>query len=154
MSAVASEIETLAPPAAPSREEMIQANVDPDTGLATDYLNHFNEMIMLLELLGDMPELVDDVLDWAPLSYRAHFERSALSGRHVAIAAYEAADPRIRAAFDAAIADLNGWLSAAQGRLRDAPADAVPRLAPGFAAETRPLLARADAVIHGDLSRA
>ncbi|MEO8318885.1 MAG: hypothetical protein ABI561_11235, partial [Bradyrhizobium sp.] len=32
------------------------ANINPRTGLATDYLNHFNEAIMLLEMVPDMPE--------------------------------------------------------------------------------------------------
>ncbi|MFD1333442.1 hypothetical protein ACFQ4O_15690 [Methylopila musalis] len=153
MSAVASELEPRLAPA-PSREEMIHANVDPDTGLATDYLNHFNEVIMLLELIGDMPELVEDVLVWTPLSYRAHFERSSLSGRHVAVAAYDAADPRLRAAFDAAVTDLDRWLVGVQDELRAAPAEAVPLLAPGFASGARPLLAKADAIIHGDLGGA
>ena len=31
------------------------ANINPRTGLATDYLNHFNEAIMLLEMIPDMP---------------------------------------------------------------------------------------------------
>ncbi|MDP3655070.1 MAG: hypothetical protein Q8R67_25705, partial [Rhodoferax sp.] len=30
------------------------ANINPRTGLATDYLNHFNEAIMLLEMVPDM----------------------------------------------------------------------------------------------------
>jgi len=41
------------------------------TGLATDYLNHFNEAIMLLEMIPDMPECAEDFLQWRPLSYRS-----------------------------------------------------------------------------------
>ena len=31
---------------------LADANINPVTGLATDYLNHFNEAIMLLEMLS------------------------------------------------------------------------------------------------------
>ena len=40
------------------------ANINPRTGLATDYLNHFNEAIMLLEMIPDMPECAEDFLLW------------------------------------------------------------------------------------------
>src|SRR5713226_3249565 len=40
------------------------ANINPRTGLATDYLNHFNEAIMLLEMVPDMPECAEDFLTW------------------------------------------------------------------------------------------
>jgi hypothetical protein len=52
------------------------ANINPRTGLATDYLNHFNEAIMLLEMIPDMPECAEDFLGWQPLSYREHFTAS------------------------------------------------------------------------------
>jgi len=31
-----------------SRESLVAANINPATGLATDYLNHFNEITMLI----------------------------------------------------------------------------------------------------------
>jgi len=49
------------------------ANINPQTGLATDYLNHFNEAIMLLEMIPDMVECAEDFLAWTPLSYAEHF---------------------------------------------------------------------------------
>src|SRR3954467_14695886 len=69
------------------------ANINPTTGLATDYLNHFNEAIMLLEMIPDMPDCFQDFLDWKPLSYREHFTASNFKARDLAITAYEAADP-------------------------------------------------------------
>jgi hypothetical protein len=76
------------------------ANINPRTGLATDYLNHFNEAIMLLEMVPDMPECAEDFLTWRPLSYAEHFWASNFKARDLAIAAYESADPKIRAEFD------------------------------------------------------
>ena len=57
---------------------LADANINPATGLATDYLNHFNEAIMLLEMPSSCPECRDDFLGWRPLSYREHFESCLL----------------------------------------------------------------------------
>ncbi|MBR0869164.1 hypothetical protein JQ633_02250 [Bradyrhizobium tropiciagri] len=75
-------------------------NINPRTGLATDYLNHFNEAIMLLEMIPDMPECASDFLEWRPLSYAEHFIASNFKARDLAIEAYEAANADIRAEFD------------------------------------------------------
>src|SRR3982074_2552648 len=80
--------------------ELRAANINPRTGLATDYLNHFNEAIMLLEMIPDMPGCAEDFLTWQPLSYREHFAASNFRARELAIAAYDSADPQIRGAFD------------------------------------------------------
>ena len=77
-------------------ERLRAANINPRTGLATDYLNHFNEAIMLLEMIPDMPECAEDFLGWHPLSYREHFIASNFKGRELAIEAYDAADPLTR----------------------------------------------------------
>ncbi|MBR0795635.1 hypothetical protein JQ615_09560 [Bradyrhizobium jicamae] len=76
------------------------ANINPRTGLATDYLNHFNEAIMLLEMVPDMPECASDFLEWTPLSYAEHFIASNFRARDLAIEAYQTADGQIRAEFD------------------------------------------------------
>ena len=72
------------------------ANINPRTGLATDYLNHFNEAVMLLEMIPDMPECAEDFLAWQPLSYAEHFTASNFKARDLAIEAYNTADARIR----------------------------------------------------------
>src|SRR5260221_607774 len=71
------------------------ANINPRTGLATDYLNHFNEAIMLLEMVPAMPECAEDFLGWQPRSYAEHFTASNFKARDLAISAYESADPHI-----------------------------------------------------------
>src|ERR1700745_2646105 len=73
------------------------ANINPRTGLATDYLNHFNEAIMLLEMIPDMPDCAEDFLLWCPLSYAEHFTASNFRARDLAIESYQAADAAIRA---------------------------------------------------------
>src|SRR5260221_14384991 len=88
------------PDAAARAAELKAANINPRTGLATDYLNHFNEAIMLLEMIPDMPECAEDFLTWTPLSYAEHFWASNFRARDLAIEAYEMADPKIRTEFD------------------------------------------------------
>src|SRR3546814_13782030 len=46
--------------------------INQNTLLATDYLNHFNEIIMLLEMLPSMPECYGDAAEWRPKRYAAH----------------------------------------------------------------------------------
>src|SRR5581483_11588517 len=76
------------------------ANINPKTGLATDYLNHFNEAIMLLEMIPAMPECAGDFLSWQPLTYAEHFVASNFRGRDLAISAYNEASDEVRVPFD------------------------------------------------------
>ena len=79
-------------PAGPVDESRVAqlraANINPRTGLATDYLNHFNEAIMLLEMIPDMPECAEEFLEWQPRSYREHFAASNFRARELAIEAF------------------------------------------------------------------
>jgi hypothetical protein len=88
------------------------ANINPRTGLATDYLNHFNEAIMLLEMVPAMPECAEDFLTWYPLSYREHFMASNFKARDLAIEAYDSADASIRTEFDNITSAMTSILSA------------------------------------------
>ncbi len=86
------------PPTGPirrgTRSTIEAANINPRTGLATDYLNHFNEAVMLLEMVPDMPECAEDFLSWSPLSYAEHFWASNFKARDLAIEAYEIRRPQ------------------------------------------------------------
>ena len=54
--------------------------VNPSTGLANDYLNVFNEILLLIEFLPTMPEMTDEALAWRPRGYLEYFEQSPLPG--------------------------------------------------------------------------
>ncbi len=75
-------------------------NINEETLLATDYLNHFNEIVMLLDMVPTMPECLDDAKAWAPKSYEAHFRDSAFADKDLAILAYLNAPPKFRVPFD------------------------------------------------------
>src|ERR1700720_4856060 len=98
------------------------ANINPRTGLASDYLNHFNEAIMLLEMIPDLPECAEDFLLWYPLSYREHFMASHFKARDLAIEAYDSADERIRAEFDHITGAMTPILTAVGAAMREARA--------------------------------
>lgn len=88
-------------------ERLQGTNVSPQTFLATDYLNHFNEVVMLLGMLGDMPEMFEDVAAWAPKSYPDHFRDSSIADREIAIEAYALAPERYRRPFDDTVAQAD-----------------------------------------------
>jgi hypothetical protein len=130
---------------------LADANINPATGLATDYLNHFNEAIMLLEMLPSCPECVEDFLAWRPLSYREHFAGSRFKGRDQAIAAYDAAEPALRESLDELTGSMTAMLQATRAALRSGlPPDAGGLIAVAAAAWLKPLIARAGALINGE----
>jgi len=132
-------------------QRLAEANINPATGLATDYLNHFNEAIMLLEMLPSCPECLQDFLAWRPLSYREHFEGSHFKGRDLAIAAYEAAEPGLRERLDTLTGTMTAMLQATGAALRADPApEAGGLIAEAAAAWLKPLIARAGALINGE----
>jgi hypothetical protein len=131
--------------------EMRAANINPRTGLATDYLNHFNEAIMLLEMIPDMPECAEDFLGWQPLSYAEHFTASNFKARDLAIAAYDSAAPEIRAAFDDITKAMTSILVAVGAAMRDIGQDKTrARLAEQATGWVKPLVMQAGGIINGD----
>jgi hypothetical protein len=93
--------------------------VNPTTGLANDYLNVFNEILLVLEYIPTMPEMTDEVLAWQPRSYCEYFEQSAMPGAHHALRAYEMMDPAMRTRFEALLARLNEIVIQAQQTLAE-----------------------------------
>jgi hypothetical protein len=126
------------------------ANINPRTGLATDYLNHFNEAIMLLEMIPDMPECAEDFLNWHPLSYAEHFTASHFKARDLAIEAYDSADAKVRAEFDNITAAMTSILTAVSAAMREAKQDKTrATLAEQATGWVKPLVALAGGIING-----
>lgn len=141
-------------------DRLAAANINPHTGLATDYLNHFNEVVMMLEMLPAMPDCAEDVLAWQPLSYEDHFEASCFKEKGLAIEAFHAAPPPVRRALRDVVATLDTAVCEKQGRLRAASEmetgieDLAATLAMETVEEIKPLIANASAIIHGHLDPA
>jgi two-component system, OmpR family, response regulator len=58
-------------------------------GLSTDYLNHYVEVLMLIEMAPHEPSLCADLVDWWPISYVEWFSSSQVPHAPKALAAYE-----------------------------------------------------------------
>lgn len=129
-------------------------NIDEQTLLATDYLNHFNEIVMLFDMIPDMPELLEDCKAWQPRSYEDHFRQSTFSDRDLAVEAYGKVPSRFRIPFEETIRQINSLILSSIDRL---DAD----IAAGLDAETlrhtcssvsraaQVLMDHASAIIHG-----
>ena len=128
-------------------------NIHEQTLLATDYLNHFNEVVMLLEMLPDMPECFEDVGAWQPKSYQDHFRDSGFSDKDLAIAAYDHVPARYREPFDQTIAQINDILLKAIARIGaalDSGDEAALREISGQASQkVQKLIERTSSIIHG-----
>jgi hypothetical protein len=130
--------------------QIAHSSINPTTGLATDFLNHFNEAIMLLEMAANAPEFLEDFLEWRPVSYQDHFAASRLKDREVVVLAYATADPNARHCLETLADTMNTILIA----VREATQSELP---PAFRARMirravswlKPLVARAGAVING-----
>jgi hypothetical protein len=59
------------------RSHIPGTNINESTLLATDYLNHFHELVMMLEAVpADGHEFAQDMLAWRPITYEEHFSES------------------------------------------------------------------------------
>ncbi|WP_139315257.1 hypothetical protein [Mongoliimonas terrestris] len=134
-----------------SPARLAEANIHPDTRLATDYLNHFNEVVMLIDMLPSMPDCAPDVMAWEPRSYTEHFRLSHFKGRDLAIRAYGTVAPDRRAAFEHTIRETDKALALVQSLIVEAPLDGLPYEALADVTEMRvkPLLAHAMGLING-----
>ncbi|WP_431861841.1 hypothetical protein [Azospirillum sp.] len=88
------------------REKVRGTNISDKTLLATDYLNHFNEIVMLIEMVPDMPDMLEECRLWQPKTYQEHFRDSGFSDKALAIEAYEHVPPKFRKPFEDTIAQM------------------------------------------------
>lgn len=135
------------------RERVNGTNINPETLLATDYLNHFNEIIMMLDMVPDMPDLVEECAAWHPRSYSEHFANSTFRDKDLAIEAFGLCPPRYRDPFDETITRMNGLALYTVGCMETALArgdtEAVSILARNASRALQRLMDMASAIIHG-----
>ncbi len=82
--------------------------VNPNFGIASDFLNQYNEVLLLIENLPILlPELVEDLLVWKPQTYHEYFSYSPLPGSATAVKIYYCLDRNFRNKFEAQIAKIN-----------------------------------------------
>ncbi|MBY0430437.1 MAG: hypothetical protein K2Q10_04510 [Rhodospirillales bacterium] len=126
-------------------------NINEETLLATDYLNHFNEIVMLIDMLPSMPECFEDARAWQPKSYPQHFRDSCFRDKELAIYAYDNSPDQYRLPFDETIDRINEAVLLGLDKVAEALDDAS-RLAHTTSTVSRSvqqLMDVAGAIIHG-----
>lgn len=127
------------------------SGVNPATGLASDYLNHFYEPLLLLEHVGDDPDLLDDLAAWSPNSYIGHFGQSGRSDLHSVLAAYRNAQPVVRRRLDNIASEAGqATATALQGLVHTArDGGNISKVAQSLAQMLRRYIHMLDSIIHG-----
>jgi hypothetical protein len=129
-------------------------NVNDRTLLATDYLNHVNEIIMLMELVPDAPECLEDCRAWQPMSYIEHFQVSSIADRDLAIEAYEFSPPEFRDTFDRLANEMHrvvaGALASLEAALSQGDEERARRVVELAIGALKTMVGQASSTIHGD----
>ena len=136
------------------QEKVRGTNISEQTLLATDYLNHFNEIVMLLDMLPDMPDMIEDCKMWQPKSYKDHFADSTFSDKQLAIEAYDRVPSFYRQPFEQTIDSINTLLLEGMDRLDNRIADGaegeeLQEACRTLARNAQLLMDCASAIIHG-----
>ena len=128
-------------------------NISEKTLLATDYLNHFNEIIMMLEMVPMMADCFEDAKSWQPKSYSEHFLTSCFTDKELAVLAYENAPDRYRIPFDDTIEEMDRRVLRGLGQIQalilEGDSGALEVLVNDLCGGLRDLVDRASAIIHG-----
>lgn len=137
----------------PDEASLRAANINPATLLATDYLNHFNEVLMLIEMLPSMPDCAEDVFAWQPMTYGDYFSQSTFKEKTLAIGLYGSVNPGLKSRFEGLVAEIDekvfGLIEQVSAMNGDLDTGHLEGLAFTASTEIRPLIDRVSALING-----
>ncbi|MBT4932546.1 MAG: hypothetical protein HOL66_00105 [Rhodospirillaceae bacterium] len=135
------------------QEKVRDTNINELTLLATDYLNHFNEIVMTLEMIPDMPELLEDAKEWHPKGYQEHMLDSTFSDRELAAEAYNHVPNKFRAPFEQTISQIDNLIATTidriEGDLAQGNMDLVRENATALSRVIQQLMDVAGGIING-----
>jgi len=135
------------------RQRVSETTINDVTLLSTDYCNHLNEVVMMIGMVADMPEMLNEVQGWKPKSYQEHFETSGLSIGPLAIEAYDNCEAKYRNAFDRDVAAFNSRVAAGAKEVAEAietgDAEFVVHSANTLSKQLQAIIDSLGAIIHG-----
>lgn len=99
----------------------VQAGSVDAPRLSTDFLNHYSEALMLIEMAVTDEELVADLHSWQSIGYREHFRASPLRCAASALAAYERVAPARLRAFEEVCLSMTRLVRTVTALLAEAP---------------------------------
>lgn len=137
------------------RTKLEGTNINSVSLLATDYLNHINEAVMLLEMVPEMPDFLEDVKEWQPKSYAQHFSDSGFTDKDLAIEAYDHAPAAFRAPFDQTIAQIDELLlttvKGVDKLVGNGPDERISVMIKEVTTSIHQLIEQANAIINGSV---
>lgn len=138
-------------------ERVAGSHINPKTLLATDYLNHFNEVIMLINMVADIPDVLADIQQWHFRTYQQHFLTGQLTYGPLAAEAYEHVPQPYKEAFEATVEKLRRVIAQTTQSIEHALAagdiTALKEMLPSAVDEMMRLVENAGAIIAGDDQR-
>ncbi|MGX5732702.1 hypothetical protein [Bosea thiooxidans] len=127
---------------APSAAASDRAGSGQAPRLSTDFLNRYNEALMLIEMASMDDGVLADLQSWRSLSYREHFAASSLRVAASALAAYDQVDPARTKAFEDACQSMDRLIQAVTALLSEEPRPVdVPVVVTGASEAVRRLIA-------------
>ncbi|MBT5186093.1 MAG: hypothetical protein HOH19_12275 [Kordiimonadaceae bacterium] len=128
-------------------------NINSQTLLATDFLNHFNEIHMLLGMIADMPDCLEDILEWETITYPDHFKYSVFQDKEIAIEAYSHSPAKYKKPFEKCVSKMDELLlntiSNAEIALKSDKLDLVNIIVGNYSPKMEKLIAACSAIING-----
>lgn len=110
--------------------------------LSTDFLNRYNEALMLIEMSAVDDSVVADLKAWRSRTYREHFATSSLRVAASALAAYDRIEPARTRAFEDACRSMDRLIHAVTALLEEQPRPPeLPIVIAGASAAVRRLIA-------------
>ncbi len=129
-------------------------NINEETLLATDYLNHFNEIVMILDLVPDMPECLEDAREWTAKSYVEHFRESTFTDKELAVFAYENSPAEYRVPFDDTVKQIHqiieDGLKDVERVAKTGDVELIRHVSGNVSHKVQRFIDMASAIIHGD----
>ncbi len=89
------------------QKKVVDYNINVKTLLATDYTNHFNEVVMMIEMLPDMVDMIEDCNLWTPKTYEQHFVDVDFPNYEIVIEAYQHIKKTLKVSFEQTISQIN-----------------------------------------------
>jgi len=135
------------------RQKVVGSTINGLTLLSTDFCNHLGEVVMMISMTADMPELIDDVKSWRPKSYADHFDGSGLSIGPLAIECYHACEVKYREPFDREIQAFDAMVASGCAELVKATetgdAEFIAFCANGLSKDLQEIIDRIAAIANG-----
>ena len=135
------------------RTRVAGTTIDGGTLLSTDYFNSFNEVIMLLGMLPDMPDMIEDIKVWKFITYEEHFRASGLPFAALAIEAYAHVPPAVLERFERMLETMRATVDEARKTLGGlggpATLDHFKHSAVDYSMRLQGLVDTASAIVHG-----